>query len=196
MGATRSLALALTPLPPSPIATGEGEAGANPVSRPDSLLPAPRGDSPLQSRGAWGGVGLGMRGNRCGRVGSRSSMPLRASNNASAIATSSSCVTFKLATVEGTTVTGTPTASQSKASSVTCLSPQAAIARRKRSSWNACGVCAAHSAVRSTVSLITPSATRFNVSATGAAAMAAPLSIAARTQRLKSSGAARGRAAS
>ena len=110
-----------------------------------------------------------------------------ASCAASARAKSSAVVSFTLPRSPGNTATSRPAHSASAASSVKSSRP-AARARRWASSndakRNACGVCTVRSEARSSVSRTRPPAsTRFTVSVTSSAGIAAPVAAPAAMAR-------------
>ena len=119
---------------------------------------------------------------------------------ASALAKSSSVVSFTLPLSPANVATFMPAHSASAASSVKSSRPSLAARRCASSSAgkaNACGVCTARSSARSTVPATWPPAsTRLMVSVTSSAGMAAPVSPQATMARDTSSAEQNGRAAS
>src|SRR5579863_3657615 len=117
----------------------------------------------------------------------------RASSSSSDRSRTRSCgnVILKLRGSPGTTVTGTPIASTSAASSPAVIPCVAACrcALRRTSALNDWGVCAAMIDERSRVAATRPSCTCFTVSTQGTPAVAAPSArAAARTDRKTSGG--------
>ena len=111
---------------------------------------------------------------------------------------SSGCVTLRLRGSPGTTRTAPPADSQAQASSVQRASPWGRRAKIRASGFwrKTCGVWTVQRVCLSRVAMTLPPRTRFTVSETGRAGIAAPARSAALKTRRMRSAATRGRAAS
>ncbi len=112
--------------------------------------------------------------------------------------TSREPVILKFPSSPGTSVTGSPSRSTRRHSSVAsaAAAPASAKARRSSEARNPCGVWASHSVRRSRVAATRSPSARFTVSVAGSAASAAPPRAAAMATARTRSGVANGRAAS